>query len=57
MKYLLLGVMLAALAACGTAGVDPQTAQCPDNQDQTLSRGQWEACYGYQDHDSGGPGS
>ena len=50
MKRLLLAVVLAALSACA-AGVNTVEVQCPSNQSQTLTHKQWEACYGYQDHD------
>jgi hypothetical protein len=52
MKRVLLALVLAAVSACSGAGTDPKV-QCPSS-DQQLTRDQWEACYGYQDHDSSG---
>lgn len=54
MKRLVLAFMLAILAAC-TGGVDPKT-QCPSDPNKQLSRAEWKACYGYQDHDASGSG-
>lgn len=53
MKHLILVLVLAAFTACTARGTDP-TVKCPDSKDQSLTREQWEACYGHQDKDSSG---
>lgn len=51
MQPIILVLVLAAFTACSGRGSDP-TVKCPDNKEQSLTRAQWEACYGYQDKDS-----
>ncbi len=53
MKRLLFALALTALSACSGAGTDPK-ATCPDTEDQaqSLSRAEWRACFGRQDHDA-----
>ena len=51
MRHLVFALLLTSLTAC-SVGVDP-TVKCPGNQD-TLTRDQWKACYGQQDHDGKG---
>ena len=53
MKRLLFALALTALSACSGAGTDPK-ATCPDTEDQAqaLSRAEWRACFGRQDHDA-----
>lgn len=51
MKYLVLGFMLAVLTACA-GGVDPDV-KCPTDPNKQLTRQEWRACNGYQDHDPG----
>ena len=58
-RFVLLLTLASALAACTggmhqTANLEPQ---CPSDPNQQMSRDEWKACYGFQDHDAGtGPG-
>lgn len=54
MKRFFLLLTLAAFTACAGTATD-QEVMCPQDQNKQLTRAEWEACYGYQDHDSGGP--
>jgi len=55
MKRFVLAFVLATFTACTGGGTDPKT-QCPSDPNKQLSRAEWKACYGYQDHDASGPG-
>lgn len=50
--FLLLALVLSALSACaGGTNRSSVDAQCPSDRSQTLTRQQWEACYGRQEND------
>ena len=50
MKHLLLlAFVLTTLSAC-TGGVNTADVQCPGGS-VSMTKVQWEACYGRQDHD------
>lgn len=53
-RFVLLLTVASALAACNNipTGHDPQV-QCPSDTSKQMSHAEWEACYGYQDHDAG----
>lgn len=58
-RFVLLLTLASALAACAgntmqSASLDPQ---CPSDTSKQMSRAEWKACYGFQDHDAGGPGT
>ena len=58
-RFVLLLTVASALTACTgniPMGRDPQV-QCPSDTSKQMSRAEWKACYGFQDHDAGtGPG-
>lgn len=57
-RFVLLLTLASVLAACAghmqSASLDPQ---CPSDPNKQMSRAEWKACYGFQDHDAGGPGT
>ena len=55
MKQFVFVLLLATMAACsGARGTDTARVTCPDDPNKQLSRDEWKACFGRQDHDGKG---